>query len=484
MNDPTDLQATSATSDPSDGRTPVRQSRWSKLGFQLGLLIAIVLAFSAVVTTTFAVYAVQEDMYDQSTQSMEDVHIAVSSLISAQHQSILDFSSAALKERRQSLVDVSAPVIAALNELRAAVDRGEMTTTDAQTTALAMLKSVRFGNNDYFFTYDRNMVALAHPNPKFQGQNLLDLQDADGRFIVRDARDVALNQGSGFTQYRWVRLDETIPADKIGYVFHYQPWDWIIGTGVYVDDIEADVKVKQDAVESQLSEEFDFVGDAGDATFFILDDAGDVVVAPAGADLSALKSTPSGAALVTSLLESPPPSDALNVERNYKASIRDGEIEEGVMTVSSFAPLKWLLVSTAPRSELAAPGRQLALQQALLSIVVLIIGLAAGLLLSRRIVRPVESITGAALSLSNGTFDPASLDAAAARKDEVGELARAFRRMGQEILERERKLRERVAQLTVVVDQGKVAKAVNEITETEYFQELKAKADELRNRRD
>lgn len=484
MSLPPSPQATSATTGPSDERTPIRQSRWAKLSYRLAILMAAVLAVSAVVTTTFAVSSVQGDMYDQSTESMEDIHVAVESLISAQHQSIVDFRSASLQERRQSLVDVSAPVIAALDELRAAVDRGEMTTSDAQKTALAMLKSVRFGNNDYFFTYDRNMVALAHPNPKFQGQNLIDLQDADGRFIVRDARDVALNQGSGFTEYRWVRLDETIPAEKIGYVFHYKPWDWIIGTGVYVDDIEAEVKVKQSAVESQLSEEFGDVGAAGTATFFILDDAGDVVVAPAGADLSALKSTPSGEALVTSLLASPPPSGALSVERNYEASIRDGDIEEGVMTVSNFAPLKWLLVSAAPRSELNAPGRQLAIQQALISVVVLIMGLAAGLLLSRRIVRPVESITGAALSLSSGTFDPASLDAAAARKDEVGELARAFRRMGKEILERERKLREHVAQLTVVVDHGKVAKAVDEITETEYFQQLKAKADELRTRRD
>jgi signal transduction histidine kinase len=242
---PPDVETLSAKPDLADRRMPFRQSRWSKLSYRLALLIAVLLALSAVVTTAFAVRSVQDAMYDQTIQSMENVHASVNSLISAEYQSILDFRSTALEGRRQALIDVSTPVIASLDELKVAVDRGEMTTSEAQTLALAMLKSIRFGNNDYFFTYDENMTALAHPDPKFQGRNLIDLQDADGRYIVRDARDVALNQGSGFTEYRWVRLGETVPADKIGYVFNYKPWNWIIGTGVYVDDIEAEVAVNK-----------------------------------------------------------------------------------------------------------------------------------------------------------------------------------------------------------------------------------------------
>ena len=468
----------------STATTVVRQSRWSRLSYRLAILIAVLLGLSAIVTTTFAVRSVQEAMYSETSQSMENVHTSMNSLISVEYQSILDFRSAALTTRKQALVDVSAPVIATLDQLTAAVDHGDMTKAAAQASALAMLKSVRFGNNDYFFTYDRNMTALAHPDPKYQGRNLIDLQDADGRFIVRDVRNVALNKGSGFTEYRWVRLNETVPSEKIGYVFHYEPWDWIIGTGVYIDDIDAEAVVRQQAIERQLAAAFSHVTFSSDSSFFILDGAGKVVVGPPDTDLSALSTTASGQALVQSLLAAKPPSDGTIVESTHEVVLRDGVSEQWVVTESTFDALGWMLVSAVPRSELTGPGRILALQQALLSIVVLILGLSGGLLLSRRIVRPVESITGAALSLSDGTFDPASLDAAAARKDEVGELARTFRRMGQEILERERKLREQVARLTVVIDHGKVAKAVDEITETEYFQRLKARADELRRAKD
>jgi nitrate/nitrite-specific signal transduction histidine kinase len=74
------------------------------------------------------------------------------------------------------------------------------------------------------------------------------------------------------------------------------------------------------------------------------------------------------------------------------------------------------------------------------------------------------------------------LDRAAARNDEVGQLARTFQGMGRQIVERERRLREQVNRLTVEIDQSKVDEEVQLITETDYFQHLKARAKELRQR--
>ena len=142
----------------------------------------------------------------------------------------------------------------------------------------------------------------------------------------------------------------------------------------------------------------------------------------------------------------------------------------------------WTLVSAIPRRELQAPGLQLGLRQLLLSLLVLIAGLGIGLLASRRIVRPVEAMTAAAIDLENDRFDPASLDDAAARTDEVGALARAFRRMGTEVLERERRLREQVERLSVSIDRKRVERDVGEITESDFFRDLQSRAREMRRR--
>ena len=90
--------------------------------------------------------------------------------------------------------------------------------------------------------------------------------------------------------------------------------------------------------------------------------------------------------------------------------------------------------------------------------------------------------SGVAVALEEDHFEPESLDAAAARRDEVGGLARAFRRMAAEVVERERALRERVSRLQVVIDRRKVDEEITQITESDFFRRLEEQADELRKR--
>jgi HAMP domain-containing protein len=329
------------------------------------------------------------------------------------------------------------------------------------------------------------MTAISHPDAKFQGRNLIDLQDADGKYVLREIRDVALNQGQGFVDYRWVRLNEEKSSPKIGYVFHYEPWDWIIGTGVYVDDIDAEAQKQLAAEQARLSITFDEVRFNQDGFFFILDQEGGVVVAPNGRDLSPLASTPSGQQYVTDIIAAAPATDGPITNLDSEVALQGDQSEVWSTTISTFTPLGWILVSAIPGAVLEAPGRTLAWQQAGLSLIVLIIGLVSGLLLSRRIIRPVEAVTRAARDLSEDNFDPASLDTAAQRSDEVGELARTFQRMGTEIVARERRLREQVAKLSVQIDRTKVEEAVSDIAESEYFLRIKERAEELRwNRRE
>lgn len=459
--------------------------RGAGLGYRLAVLIFVLLAVSAVVTTLFSVRSVQAAMYEQSTESVDNIHAAVNGLISIEYENVTAFRQTALERRKEELQSVSAPIVTALDAFRSAADSGQLTAEQAQQDALEMLKTIRYGNEDYFFTYDRTMTAIAHPDDKFQGRNLIDLQDADGKYVLREIRDVALSQGSGFVDYRWVRLNADEPSPKIGYVFHYSPWDWIIGTGVYVDDIDAEVEARLAAVRETLASTFEDVAFSKGGFFFILDQEGDVVVAPPGQDLSALTTTASGRQYVADTVTIAPTTDGPIASLDAEVALDGAEPAAWVTNVSAFGALDWILVSAVPQAELEAPGRALAWQQALLSLGVLFIGLVSGLLLSRRIIRPVEAVTRAARDLSQDRFDPSSLDAAAARTDEVGELARTFQRMGTEIVERERRLRDQVARLTVQIDRARVEEAVADITESEYFARIKERADELRwNRRD
>jgi integral membrane sensor domain MASE1 len=96
-------------------------------------------------------------------------------------------------------------------------------------------------------------------------------------------------------------------------------------------------------------------------------------------------------------------------------------------------------------------------------------------------VREVDKVTGAAAAVETGAVVPDALTDVGRRTDRLGQLARVFGRMAQEVYARERRLREQVAQLRIEIDESKKTREVAEITETDYFQRLRERAQQLRN---
>ncbi|MGB6015318.1 MAG: sensor with HAMP domain-containing protein, partial [Nodosilinea sp.] len=94
-------------------------------------------------------------------------------------------------------------------------------------------------------------------------------------------------------------------------------------------------------------------------------------------------------------------------------------------------------------------------------------------------IEQVDKVTAAATAVDAGTFDPASLDDVAQRDDELGQLARMFQLMAAHVEQRETQLKQQLMELTIEIDQVKLQKQVAQITESDYFQEIKAELNHL-----
>jgi CheY-like chemotaxis protein len=94
----------------------------------------------------------------------------------------------------------------------------------------------------------------------------------------------------------------------------------------------------------------------------------------------------------------------------------------------------------------------------------------------------VGRVTAAAAAIKANTFQPESLDEVARRPDELGQLSQVFQEMARQVYAREQQLQQQVQQLRIEIDQERRAREVADITESDYFQQLLGKADELRNR--
>lgn len=116
---------------------------------------------------------------------------------------------------------------------------GEMSEAEAKKEAAARVSAMIYGpDDDYIFIFARDGLTLAHPSSDLRGNNMMHLEDVNGVRLVRDMIEGAIRKGSTVVPYYWNRPGSDEQVQKISYARHNAEWDWVIATGVYVDDLD------------------------------------------------------------------------------------------------------------------------------------------------------------------------------------------------------------------------------------------------------
>ncbi|MDB6445628.1 methyl-accepting chemotaxis protein [Pseudomonas sp. 21TX0197] len=141
-------------------------------------------------------------------------------------------------QKTQHVVQTASGVLNYYHGLETA---GTLTREAAQKQALNAVRGLRYDQNDYFWINDLTPVMLMHPtNPKLEGQNLSAIRDPNGFALFNEMVSIAKTKGAGMVNYLWPKPGAEAPVGKTSYVTLFQPWGWIIGSGVYVDDVQAE----------------------------------------------------------------------------------------------------------------------------------------------------------------------------------------------------------------------------------------------------
>lgn len=120
--------------------------------------------------------------------------------------------------------------------------------------AKAILKAMRFESDGYFFAYDSQGVNTLHAiKPQLEGKNLYGLKDENGVPVIAGLIDASKN-GDGFLYFSWHKPSIDKQAPKLGYAEYMPKWDWVLGTGIYIDDIDQQVSMYRLDRENQLKE--------------------------------------------------------------------------------------------------------------------------------------------------------------------------------------------------------------------------------------
>jgi methyl-accepting chemotaxis protein len=117
---------------------------------------------------------------------------------------------------------------------------GRLTRQQAQTAALSALKTMRYDGQEYFWVNDMQPKMLMNPfSPQLEGKDLSDLKDPTGFKPFLAMIDAVKTSGGGFVSYSWPKPGAAEPQPKISFVKGFAPWGWVIGSGVYLDEVNA-----------------------------------------------------------------------------------------------------------------------------------------------------------------------------------------------------------------------------------------------------
>ncbi len=112
----------------------------------------------------------------------------------------------------------------------------------ARKRAADRISKLRYGNGDYFWINDLGPRMIMHPiKPELNGQDLTGNKDPNGKQLFVEFVNVVKKQGSGTVDYQWPKPGKDAPQPKLSYVTGFEPWGWVLGTGVYMDDLQTQV---------------------------------------------------------------------------------------------------------------------------------------------------------------------------------------------------------------------------------------------------
>jgi methyl-accepting chemotaxis protein len=129
-----------------------------------------------------------------------------------------------------------------LKEEQAAAQQNKISVEEAQKRATARIGALRYGHGDYFWINDMHPRMVMHPiKPALNGKDLSQIKDPNGKRLFVAFADTVRRDGAGFVPYEWPKPGSDKPQPKLSYVAGYAPWGWVVGTGVYIDDLQAQV---------------------------------------------------------------------------------------------------------------------------------------------------------------------------------------------------------------------------------------------------
>ncbi len=166
------------------------------------------------------------------------VGISLCSLIATELVFLVSLRSDLLEEKKMRTKSVVETAYEMVRYYYNSSQEGKRTEQEAQQRAKDLIKTLRYDGTEYFWINDLQGMMLSHPFFEMEGKDQSGLTDVNGKKIIVAIIEKAKAQKSGYVDYVWKKPGSEASAPKVAYVKLFEPWGWVIGSGVYTYDVD------------------------------------------------------------------------------------------------------------------------------------------------------------------------------------------------------------------------------------------------------
>ncbi len=367
------------------------------------------------------------------------------------HRSLEDNRQTVLLARKDELRNITAVVASRAAWLEQQVRKGSLARAAAKRVLLDEIRSIHYGRNDYLWAVNYQSWALAHPDPKVNNTDFSRQRDSRGNLIVPPMVAGARASGEGYHSYWFRRIGEEWETEKLTYYRHLPAFELVIGTGVYLDDIDATIGRQRAIAIEELREQLRTTRLAETGYVYIFDGQSRMLIHP-NANIEnktfANSTDPvSGNQLAPMLIAAAGKPEGLRYKWDSPAD-PGNYVYDKISWVRHFSGFDWYVCTSVYMDELDKSARIVRDRALMVFGVALLLSLVQVYFFVKGLFGPLKQLSDTALSVGKGDFDARC---PLQRDDEFGVVANAFNgmvdRLQDNIQNLDAKVMERTAEL-------------------------------------
>lgn len=389
---------------------------------------------AAIVVLFVAMYLLSVPFIQATVESIEErgaraVLDSVCEDLKRVHQGLQSYRQSIILSRKAELQNIIAVVASRATRLETQVRAGQVSKDQARRMFLDELRHIQFGNKDYVWAANYSSVLISHPDPKLNNADFSKQKDVRGNLIVPPMVEGALTSGAGFYSYWWRRLGEELPIEKLSFYKHLPAFDLVIGTGIYMDDVETLVSLRRAVAVDDLRQQILSTRLAKTGYVYIFDNQANMLIHPnaniEGKRFAEMTDPVTKQLLAPMLIAAADKSDGVRYKWDSPSDPGNYGYEK-ISWVRHSSEFDWYVGSSVYVDELNESARILGNRLLQVFSLTILLSIALVYVFVKRLTNPLKILSATAQRVQDGDLDARC---ELRRDDEIGVVATAFNGM-------------------------------------------------------